>query len=166
MGIVGNSGRAIRAVAPNSPREIVKAKVAATISARPINDRSIYRNTWIGEAPITVAACLILGRMLRKAGVRLRTTKGKATRVWAIGIKSGEARKSKGGLSSAMINPNPSVTADVPNGSIRIGSKKRLIVAFALRANAHDAGSPRINARITVIEAYPSEIAIAVVGRI
>src|SRR3989304_4204849 len=69
-GTVGNSGRATRAVAPNSPREIMKAKVAATRTPRPTSGRSILRMTWRGGAPSAAAACLSRGRMLRRAGTR------------------------------------------------------------------------------------------------
>ena len=80
-GIVGNSGLDIRAVAPNSPSDIVNAKLAATSNALPIKGRSILRRTSLGEAPRTAAACLNRGFILRRAGVKLLTTNGKATNV-------------------------------------------------------------------------------------
>src|SRR3972149_3685661 len=76
-GTVGNSGRATRAVAPNSPREIMKAKVAATRTPRPTSGRSILRMTWRGGAPSAAAACLSRGRMLRRAGDRAANEKRK-----------------------------------------------------------------------------------------
>ena len=96
-GTVGNSGRERSAVAPNSPSEMVNAKAAATIAARPISGRSISRHTRDGLLPSTAAACRSCGRMLVQAGSRLRMTKGKATRVCASGSNSGEARRFNGG---------------------------------------------------------------------
>ena len=52
----------------------------------------------------------------------LRTTKGKAIRECAIGIRTMEVRKLSGGSSSATMKPKPSVTALVPSGSRKIGS--------------------------------------------
>src|SRR3990170_3806891 len=75
--MVGYSGREIRAVAPNSPIEMVNANVAATSTALPTSGRSTWRSTWCGAAPNTSAASRKRGRMLRRAGVRLRTTQGK-----------------------------------------------------------------------------------------
>jgi hypothetical protein len=44
--------------------EMVKAKVAATNNARPINGKSITLKISLGEAPRDAAACLNLGWML------------------------------------------------------------------------------------------------------
>src|SRR4030042_4256837 len=126
IGRVGYSGRAIKEVAPNSPKDMVNAKIAATSVARPIIGISIYRRTVPGDAPNTAAAWRIRGRMLRSAGVKFRTTNGKATNVCASGTRIHDERKSNGGLSSATINPSPRVTALVPNGNINIASSARL----------------------------------------
>ena len=80
--------------------------------------------------------------MLRRAGVRLRTTNGNATRVCASGISKGEVRKSSGGRLSATMNPSPSVTAEVPNGSISSGSRMRLNTSCWRLASIQAAGSP------------------------
>ncbi len=121
-GIVGNSGRATSAVAPNSPMEMAKANAAATNIARPTMGKSTSRQTRQGDAPITAAAPRNDGRMPRSTGSKLRTTNGNATSVCASGKSAGDARKSSGGLSSAMMYPKPSVTADVPSGSMNNGS--------------------------------------------
>ena len=89
--------RVIKELAPNSPMEIVKAKDAATISARPINGRSISFQICPGEAPRTAAAFRRAGCILDKAGVKLRTTNGNATRVWAIGTRKGDVLRFRGG---------------------------------------------------------------------
>ena len=51
-------------------------------------------------------------------GTSERSTNGIATSVWAIGISTADVRRSSGGSSSVTMNPKPSTTADVPNGSI------------------------------------------------
>ena len=48
--MVGYSGRDIKAVAPNSPIEIVKANMVATN-----NGKSMARKTRLGDAPRTAA---------------------------------------------------------------------------------------------------------------
>ena len=40
-----------------------------------------------------------------------------------MGINNGKDLTSKGGELNTRINPNPNVTADVPNGNIRSGSR-------------------------------------------
>ena len=50
-GMVGNSGRAMSSVAPNSPMLTVNANSAATSSARPMIGRSTSRQTADGDAP-------------------------------------------------------------------------------------------------------------------
>ncbi len=91
--------------------------------------------------------------MLRKAGARLRTTKGSATRAWAMGMISGEVRKFKGGWFRATMKPNPRVTAEVPSGSISIASNPRLNQDSLSLASAHEAGNPSARAMITVAPA-------------
>ena len=60
--------------------------------------------------------------MLRMTGATARTTNGKATREWASGMMSTDVRRSRGGESSAMRKPKPTVTADVPSGSMTSAS--------------------------------------------
>ena len=55
-GIVGYSGREIKRVAPNSPREMVNAKVEAASAARRRMGRSMFFQTSQGEAPSEAAA--------------------------------------------------------------------------------------------------------------
>ena len=125
-GMVGRSGRAIRLVAPNSPIEMVKANTAPTNTDRATMGRSTSRHTCQGDAPRSAAASRRWGWMERSAGRTLRTTKGSATSVWARTINRGEVRRLSGGSSSATMYPSPSVTAEVPNGSIKTGSSNRL----------------------------------------
>src|SRR5210317_92591 len=144
-GMVGVWGRATKTVAPNSPRLMVKAKTAATTSARPKIGKSTVRHTFQGPAPSTAADSRSFGGMLRRAGSKLRTTKGKATRVWARGTSIGDVRRLSGGLSKARIKPNPRVTAEVDSGSMNKGSstdRKR----FAGPAKNTAAGTPRLSA--------------------
>ena len=70
----------------------------------------------------------------------------------------------RGGWANAIIKPNPSVTADVPRGSISIGSKTLLIKELLSVANAQAAGVATINDRKTVRIAFPNEIPIDVAG--
>ena len=117
--MVGYSGREIRAVAPNSPSEMVKAKVAATNSARPTSGRSIKRTPDDGAAPNTAAAW-------RRRGLMLLQRRGQAAhhkRECHQGVRQRDqhwrgAQVERRG-SSATINPSPSVTAEVPSGSIK-----------------------------------------------
>ena len=53
-----------------------------------------------------------------------------------MGINSGEVLRSRGGQFNATIKPNPRVTADVPNGSIIIGSMNVLNFELTLRDKA------------------------------
>src|SRR4030043_184948 len=152
-GMVGYSGLAIRDVAPNSPNDMVNANVPATRVARPIIGRSMNRRTSPGEAPNIDAAWRYRGRILRNAGVRVRTTNGKATSVWANGINIHEARKSSGGSSRATIKPKPRVTALVPRGNIKRESRPRLMGESTWRDNAIAAGKPIVNANTVVARA-------------
>src|SRR5512136_967050 len=93
IGMVGYSGLTTRDEAPNSPREMVKAKMAAERLARPTIGQSTVIQTRGGEAPSTAAACLSLLGMDASAGCRLRMTNGKAIMAWAIGTRSGEENK-------------------------------------------------------------------------
>src|SRR4030067_1669127 len=99
--------------------------------------------------------------MRRSAGVRLRTTKGNATRVGAVEMRAGEAGKSNGDRFKATMNPNPNVTAEVPRGSIKIGSSQRLSGASPARASAQAAGRASPKASATVVNAYVRETRMA-----
>ena len=72
-GTVGQSPRAMKTVAPNSPSEIANANPAATPSARRTRGRSISRRPGRG-APSTAAASLSRSSIERRAGARMRTT--------------------------------------------------------------------------------------------
>ena len=54
-----------------------------------------------------------------------RTTNGTPTRACASGTSSQESRRSSGGLSRVIRKPKPTVTAEVPSGSISSASKPR-----------------------------------------
>jgi hypothetical protein len=62
------------------------------------------------------------------------------------------------------MNPNPRVTADVPNGSIIIGSINRFVFELTLRDNAREAGIPSASVIPTVANAYPRDVPIALNG--
>ena len=113
----------MKTVAPNSPRLMVKANIAAMMMAFEIIGKSTWYHTFLGDAPSNDAASLKLFGILLRLGRILRITKGKATKVCAMGISNSDERKLSGGLSSAIIKPNPSVTADVDSGNMKIGSK-------------------------------------------
>src|SRR5215204_3976694 len=91
-GMVGKSGRLMSKVAPNSPKLIVKENAAQTNTARPKSGVSISHQTRVGDAPKVAAAWRRRGSRLRKAGRKVRMTKGAAMSVWAMGISSGEVR--------------------------------------------------------------------------
>src|SRR5919109_4902457 len=102
-GMVGYSGREISKVAPNSPREIVKANVAAARVARRKIGRSIFFQTFQGEAPSEEAAWRNRCGMEAMAGCSTRITNGNATSVCANGTSSGEVSQAP----KEMIKPSP-----------------------------------------------------------
>jgi len=123
MGIVGVSGLAVKIVAPNSPRLIVKAKIAPATRDFEISGKSIVLNIFKGDAPsIDAASDRLLGIDLKAGRIDLRT-KGNPTKAWAMGIKKIEVLKFNGGLSRVIIIPKPNVTAEVDRGSMKMGSK-------------------------------------------
>jgi hypothetical protein len=63
-----------------------------------------------------------------------------------------------------MMNPKPNVTADVPNGSIIIGSMIRFNLDLIFRDNAIEAGIPSTNVITTVPSAYPRDVRMALDG--
>src|SRR3990172_5122761 len=161
-GSVGYSGRARKLVAPNSPSEMVKANTPLTSAARAMMGKSTSHHTRQGEAPSTAAACRRLTGIERSAGSKARTTKGSATSECASGINSGSEPESKGGRLNTTMNPNPSVTAEVPSGSINSGSSTALMLAFL--ASALDARNPNVSENNTVVPAYASELRAASMG--
>ena len=89
-------------------------------------------------------------------------TKGNAIIVCASGTSHGEAIQLRGALLNEMMKPKPSVTADAPSGSIRIGSRMRSRrLGFA---NAEATGNPKRRESITVIPAYWREFFAASIG--
>ncbi len=60
-------------------------------------------------------------------GTVVRTTNGIATTAWATGMSSAEVRRSIG-ASSATRKPKPSVTAEVPRGSMSNASNHWLVL--------------------------------------
>src|SRR5680860_1282723 len=84
-------------VAPNSPSEIANAKPAATNAARATMGRSTSRHTRAGEAPSTAADSRRRSSIERSTGVITRTTNGTATTACAMGMSTGEPRRSRGG---------------------------------------------------------------------
>ena len=93
----------------------------------------------------------------------LRMTNGKATMAWAMAGNNKEVRRFNGGSSRAMMNPNPRVTADVDNGSIKTGSKNP-VSRFLRPARKAAEHQPRIKAIAVAARANPSELAMAVIG--
>ena len=65
-----------------------------------------------------------------------RTTNGTATSAWPSGIMTIDPRRSNGGVSNVISNPNPIVTADVPSGSMRPTSRRRPLWPPAAIASA------------------------------
>ena len=153
------SGRAIKAVAPNSPRETAAENPAPTATARAAMGRSISRKTRQGPAPNTEAASRNPVSIERSMGVTARTTKGMATRAWARGTNMTVARRSTG-RSSATSMPNPTVTAEAPRGSISRTSNHRDArpLPETITTEAHN---PTVTAISTVARAYQRELAMA-----
>ncbi len=164
MGIVGVSGLAVKMVAPNSPRLIVKAKIAPATSAFEISGKSIVLNIFKGDAPSMEAASVRFFGIDLKAGRIDLNTNGNPTNAWAMGIKKIEVLKFNGGLSRVIIIPKPNVTAEVDKGSMKIGSKNdvsllSIFVSQNLIKNA--AQTPVIRAIINAVPANKRENLIA-----
>ena len=120
-GSVGRSGRAMNAVAPNSPSEIANANAAGDEqrAGRRSGGRPRARRV-PGSRRAVAAASRRRGSIDRSTGAMMRTTNGIATSACAIGHEqSATSRRSSGGVSSAMRKPNPSVTAETPSGTRR-----------------------------------------------
>ncbi len=122
--MVGVSGRAVKMVAPNSPRLMVNAKMEAAMTDFEIRGKMMCRNVAMGDAPSVADASVNTSGMDRMAGRIARMTNGNPTRAWAMGIKKKEVRRLRGGLSRVMMIPKPKVTADVDSGSMNIGSNR------------------------------------------
>ena len=60
-----------------------------------------------------------------RTGEMARTTNGRAMSEWAMGTSRMLVRRSRGGWSSATRNPRPTMTAEVPSGSITRASNPR-----------------------------------------
>ena len=82
-------------------------------------------------------------------GAMARTTNGSATSEWAMGMSSTHVRRSRGGWSSAMRKPKPTMTADVPSGSITSASNVARQPAAPV-ADDDAAISPRVPAMSSV----------------
>ena len=101
--------------------------------------------------------------MLRSAGTTARITNGIAITACASGTSTASLEKSTGDRSNATRKPNPTVTADVPSGSISSASIVR--VARPGRDAITTDASPPITSAITVaIAANTSELRSAVHG--
>ena len=158
------SGLEVKMVAPNSPRLMVKAKIAPATRAFEIRGRSIFQNIFTGDAPSMAAASDRLYGIDLSAGIIDLKTKGKPTSAWTMGIKKIDVLKFKGGLSNVIIMPKPKVTADVERGSIKIGSKKDesfLFISVSQNLIKKAAHIPVIRAIISDVPAKKREYLIA-----
>ena len=154
--MVGESGRATNSVAPNSPSDTATAKPNPTVNARSAIGRSTSRHTRLGDAPSTAAASRRRGSIERNAGTTARITNGIATTDWAMGTRIVLARRSRGQRSSATRKPKPTVTADVPSGSINSVSIAR-VARPGREAITTDAKPPMNTAIHAASAAKPSE---------
>ena len=157
-GIVGVSGLAVKIVAPNSPKLMVKAKIPPATSAFEIRGRSMHLNICKGDAPSIEAASPKFSGMDRRAGRIALTTKGNPTRAWVIGIKKIEVLKFKGGLSRVMMMPNPNVTAEVDKGSMKIGSKNELNLLWIILSLNRMNKAAQTPVTSAIIRAVPAKI--------
>src|SRR5687768_12427683 len=122
IGMVGASGRTMNSVAPNSPNETANEKPAPTRAPRATIGRSISRQVRRGDAPRTAAASCRRRSIERMTGTTARTTNGNAMTAWAIGMSNTEVRRSTGSVPNDTSRPKPTMTADVPSGSVRRAS--------------------------------------------
>ena len=164
IGMVGADGRAMNAVAPNSPIEIANANAPPTRMARSTSGKSTVHHAVHGRAPSVAAASLSVCWTLPSVGVVVRTTNGMATSAWAIGMRMSDARRSMG-QSSAMRNPNPIVTAEVPSGNIR-NTSSDVETRREVYASAALASTPITRAMSPAIAANSKELAMAVSGSV
>ena len=88
-----------------------------------------------------------------------RTTNGIATSACATGTIAGDERRSSGGSSNARRNPNPSIAAEAPSGSITSASSPP-----RPRATTTAAGIPTASAIAVATEPKTSELTIACHG--
>ena len=98
MGMVGISGRLMKVVAPNSPKDMVKANKAAEIEALKIIGNSICHHVCHGEAPKICAENFNSFGTDLITGFNILTTNGIATKECAIGTNKGKDLTSIGGL--------------------------------------------------------------------
>jgi len=126
-GRVGRSGRARNAVAPNSPSEVANPKPIARPRPRSANGTSRVSRVRHGLAPRVAAASCRCGSIARRVGRIARTTSGRATIAWAIGISTHDDRRSSGGRLRVIRKPNPTVTAETPSGSMNTESTTRSV---------------------------------------
>src|SRR5690606_10602725 len=163
VGMLPAPGRAMKDVAANSPSEITKEKAAPTMAARLTMGRSMVRHTRNGDAPSTAAASRMSGSIDRRVGTVVRTMNGTATRAWAMGMSHALARMSKG-QSRATMKPKPTVTAEVPRGSISTTSNHRES-RLPRRVITVAASRPTTAARTMATAAYLREFPAASMGR-
>ena len=90
------------------------------------------------------------GRWTAAPGVITRTTNGIAISACAIGTSTDDVRRSSGGWSSAMRNPNPTVTAETPSGSDHQERRAAALAATRWRQRARTRRSRRRRGRSTV----------------
>ena len=111
----------MNSVAPNSPSETAAQNPAATANARAvIGSRPRARPPRPGAEHRRRVAQPRVDAAQR--GHDARTTNGIATTACAIGTSNGEVARPRGACSNASRKPNPTVTAEVPSGSIRNAS--------------------------------------------
>ena len=113
-GSVGSSGLARKLVAPNSPREIAKAKPAPTPLTRAKMGSSTVTKDCRRLAPKVAAASRRCGLMARKVGRTERSTSGTATTACAAAKNAALAGKESGGACKVINIPKPTVTALTP----------------------------------------------------
>ena len=119
-GNVGQSARATKTVAPNSPSEIANANPAATREPREDERRGRSpAGRGRGDAPSTAAASR--SALVDRAESRREDAhdeRGRDERLCDRDERTAEPRRSSGGSSKAMTKPKPSMTADAASGSI------------------------------------------------
>ena len=144
-------------VAPNSPSEMAKAKPAATSRARRTSGRSTSRQTRAGEAPRTAAASRRRWSIEREH--RRHRAHDERQRDHGLGERhEPRAGPQVDGASSAMRNPKPTVTAEVPSGSSSSDVDARGRRGPGARPSAAAARPPSTTARTVATAAKRSEL--------
>jgi hypothetical protein len=118
IGIVCESRRVRKLVAPNSPSDIASEKARPVEIAGLRRGKSTAKKRLQGPAPKVAAADLRSFGIPSTTGVAERMTNGSAIAACTTGTSNHEERKSKGFESYVMRIAKPITTGDIANGKM------------------------------------------------